>query len=328
MTAYVVSKAPFRISLFGGGTDMPEYFSRHTFGQVLSTAISRAIYIHVKRRSDGAILYRDNSDEVYAENSKVLQCGRLKACLEYLNIRDGVEIQSQSDLPRKGSGLGGSSSFCVGLLNALSRLFNVKLSAHDLALGAYHIERHVLGESVGMQDQAAAAFGGIRHYKFFHDNHICADKISSLWLSGVLNKCLVYSTGASRSANAVLADQAMRMSSPQGLSSMNDLFNSVSVALEAIEARDLPRLGTICHEGWMAKRSLTPLISSPFIDEMYDIGIRAGAFGGKLLGAGGGGYLIFLVDPATRNSVMRALEKYSRLVCGFGSKGSITIRYG
>lgn len=319
----IISRTPFRISFFGGGTDYPEWYRRHG-GAVLATTINKYCYIscrylppffdHKFRVVYSRIEDRKNIDEILHPP--------VREALRYLNFEKGVEIHHDGDLPAR-SGLGSSSSFTVGLLNALYALKGVMADKADLAHKAIHIEQERLKEAVGSQDQTLAAHGGLSHIEFLRNGEINVqpltlhpDRIKEL--SAHL---MLFFTGISRTASEVVKEYLHEMmAKEQQLKRAGEMVDEALAILR--EGRDLAHFGRLLHESWKLKRSLSPKISTSYVDQVYEAGLAAGAIGGKLIGAGGGGFVLLFVPPEKQPAVMRRLRKLVHVPIKFEFSGS------
>ena len=325
----IISRTPFRISFLGGGTDYPTFYEENG-GAVLSTTINKYCYITCRYTPPFlnykyAILYRKREETCTISE---IEHSSVRECLNFVNMNSGVEIQYNADLPAM-SGLGSSSSFTVGLLNALNALNGTMSTKRRLALDAIHIEQEVLRENVGSQDQTIAAFGGLNKIEFGNSPKIAVypvtikqDTIDSLY-----NHLMLYFTGFSRNASEIAAEQ-LKITS-QKKSELTALRTMVDEAVNILkDGRDnIMDFGKLLHESWQIKRSLTPQISTSMIDEIYQAGLEAGASGGKLLGAGGGGFILFFVPPELRDKVKKKLEKLLFVPFKFETLGSQIIYY-
>lgn len=322
-SSFVVTRTPLRISLFGGGSDMPSYYQGSGRGAVLSFAINRATFVTVKRHTEFF-------DERYRLNYHISETVGLVAeirnniareTLEYLQSEGRFYISTISDLP-SGNGLGSSSSFCVGLLRALRAFENQRTSLLDLAEEACHIEIERVGSPIGKQDQYACALGGVNRLEFMANGTVVATRVPNgkKTLESVAESSVLVWTGISRNANDVLADQDGKN---RQQSNQRHLDRLVKLADEAFEmfcadGMDARSLGEMLHEGWNLKRGLTRLVSNPDIDALYEDARNHGAFGGKLLGAGGGGFVLLVFPQEKRDAYVRRLagsgQKYLDVV--------------
>lgn len=324
--SFVTTKTPLRIGLAGGGTDLPSFYQKET-GAVLNATIDRYLYVTVKKHSPVFLEnYRLNYSETeHTQEIDEIRNGIVRECLRFIKISPPLYISTIADLPGS-SGLGSSSSFTVGLLNALHCLKGIDVSAAQLAEEACYIELETLKKPIGKQDQYAAAFGGLNHF-FFHGDgqvtlspkHLPEEKIEKFF-----HCVLLFWTGISRSADPILKEQsAMTCAKMQELCSIRDSSYSLWDALE--KEGDLRKVGEILDEGWRNKRSLTSGISSPQIDAWYQKGLDAGAYGGKLLGAGGGGFLLFIAPEEAHEQIKASLGDLIYSKIQYESHGSSVI---
>lgn len=301
----IISRTPFRVSFVGGGTDLPAFYEREQ-GAVLSTTVDKYMFITVNRRFDNTLRVSYRKTENVSCREEV-EHPIVRACLEYTDQGRGLEITSMADLPA-GSGMGSSSSFTVGLLHALWAWKGRHMSADELARQACEIEIDILGEPIGRQDQYAAAYGGLNTIRFNPDHSVFTDPvIVGRATQEALNQHLMmFYTGQTRSASAILAQQSRETADRMGiLRQMRDQV--VEMAGVLTDGRRLERFGELLHEGWLFKRELTGGITTPEIDDAYERARAAGAIGGKLLGAGGGGFLLFFAAPHRQAQVARSL---------------------
>lgn len=325
----IISRTPFRISLFGGGTDYPAWFREHG-GSVIGTAINKYCYISLRRlppffEHHSRIVY--SKVELVRANSEI-EHPAVRGVLTDRGISDRLEIHHDADLPAR-SGLGSSSSFTVGLLNALSAFNNRMSSSRELAREAIRIEQDVLKENVGCQDQIWAAYGGFNRINFFQDGTFSVSPIiiAPEKREELLRSTMLFFTGFSRIASDIAQDQINNIS--KTASQLRAMRAMVDQAADILADRKsaTAELGELLHEAWLLKRQLSNRISSPQIDEIYEAGRNAGAIGGKLLGAGGGGFMFFIVDPDKREQVRERLKKLIHVTIGFDNDGSKIVLY-
>ena len=320
----ITTSTPMRISFFGGGTDYPVWYREHG-GSVLSTTINKSCYISC-RHLPPFFEYHSRVSYSKVENvdrNSAIEHPSVRACLQFLNIDEGVEIHHIADLPAR-TGLGTSSAFTVGLLLALYALKSQMREKRALAVDAVHVEQDLLGEAVGAQDQVSAAYGGLNRINFDTDGRIDVRRIVAppSRLAELEQHLALYFTGFSRIASEIAKEQ-LRVT-PQKKKELSAMLQLVDEA-EAILVdphRPLAEFGSLLHEGWQIKRSLTQKISSSSIDEIYEAGLRAGATGGKLLGAGGGGFMLFYVEPERREALRASLKKLLCVPFSFSTRGS------
>lgn len=308
-----------RISFLGGGTDLPSYCQRDP-GRVLSCTIDKCIFVIVKRRFDARVRVGYTRTEL-VDTVAELEHDLVREALRVTGIESGVEITTMGDIPSQGSGLGSSSTATVGLLHGLW-LYRGRLpSRRDLAEGACEVELHRLGRPAGRQDQYAAAFGGLRHWTFTgNEVHVTEPLSDTATLRALDQSLLLFFTGATRSSSPVLAEQARRTDAQRGtLRAMAELADE---GWDALGRGDTTALGKLMHEGWMHKRTLAPGVSSSAIDAMYEAGRGAGAVGGKICGAGGGGFLLLYCPPERHAAVRTALADYQELRFSLDPQGT------
>lgn len=305
----IISRTPYRVSFFGGGTDYPAWY-RENGGAVLAAAIARYCYITCRWlppffKHKSRIVYSIIEDVMRAED---IQHPAVREALLCLGIRDGIEIHHDGDLPKM-TGLGTSSSFTVGLLHALHALRGEFRSKMQLAQEAIHVERDRCGDRVGSQDQISAAYGGLNHVRFAPDDSIAVEPVSLAVerMKEFQDSLLLFFTGFSRYSSEVVAEQLQNV--PQKNKELNEMAAMVDQGLRILtEGRDLADFGRLLHENWLLKRSLSSRVSTPEIDAMYEIARKAGATGGKITGAGGGGFLLLFVEPDRQPAVRQALS--------------------
>lgn len=307
----VVTRTPLRVSFAGGGTDLADFYERD-FGAVFSAAIDKYIYVTVKRHSE---LFNEPIRINYSATEQVdtideIQNNIARECLRLLKVDPPIYISTVGDLPAS-TGLAGSSSFAVGLLHALHAYRGERVSPGQLAEEATHIEIDVLKEPIGKQDQYAAAFGGLNFFRFNPGGGVTIEpvRVSLDFLSDLFDHVLMFWTGLQRDASSVLTEQRRNIPDKMGyLKKMRDHAAQLQV-LAAKGAFDPGAFGEILHESWQLKRQLASSISSEKIDEFYERARGAGAEGGKICGAGNGGFLLFIVKPEKQAGVRQALGR-------------------
>jgi D-glycero-alpha-D-manno-heptose-7-phosphate kinase len=322
----ITSRTPYRVSLFGGGTDYPAWVARHG-GAVLGMAIDKYCHITLRPMADGeeeACPYR----VIYARDEQVghiadIQHPAVRAVYGELGVGPGLELRHEGDLPAR-SGLGSSSSFTVGLLHALKALRGERPCAAQLAAEAIRIEQQVIGENVGCQDQVWAAHGGLNHIRFTPDGrfHVRPLSLSPARREELLASTLMVFTGQTRIASDVAGEQIDNIDRrEQELHRIAALVDPAAELL-ADEREPMHRLGELLHESWMLKRELASRVSNAEIDAIYEQAMAAGATGGKLLGAGNGGFMLFLVPPERRAGLARQLGRLTSLTFAIAPQGS------
>ena len=324
----IISKTPFRISFFGGGTDYPAWFEK-CGGAVLSTTIDKYCYISMRYLPP---FFEHKHRIVYSVVENVRSAGQIKhpvvkALLEYFKIDKGVEVHHDGDLPAR-SGLGSSSSFTVGMLNSIYALQGRIISKTQLAKEAIHIERVVLKESVGSQDQIAVAHGGFNRIIFHNDHNfrIEAMTLPKEKVDQLQAHLMLVFTGFSRFASEIAAEQIRN--TPKKEKELDKMRLLVDHAVDILNGgRNITDFGKLLHESWEIKKRLSKRISNPGIDNLYEKAIKNGAVGGKLLGAGGGGFMLLFVKPENRQRVSMSLKDYLEVKFKFENEGSQIIYY-
>lgn len=307
----IISRTPVRVSFFGGGTDYPDYFRRHS-GATLAMTIDKYVYVTVHRRADcfpNKIQVHYSQIEA-VDNLKELRIPIVREALRLLQIDVGVEIHLVSDLPAR-TGLGTSSATTVGLLRALHAFQGRHVSSRRIAEEAIHIEQAMVGDRVGCQDQCVCAYGGLNHLQFPQDSDFLINRVvlPPERIATLLSHLMLVYTRRQRSASDVLEDQAKSTISGSLDVPLATMKAQVQTAIEILSTmQPIERFGELLHDAWMMKRSLSAQVSSQSIDDTYNSARRAGAIGGKLLGAGGGGFLLLFVQPSRRADVTSALE--------------------
>lgn len=316
----IISQTPLRVSFFGGGTDLKDYYEIDG-GAVLSSTIDKYIYIIVKSRYDNLIVLN------YSEREKVEEVSQIKhnifrEALKLVGIEGGVEITSIADIPSTGSGLGSSSSFTVGLLNALYTYKGTPKNPEQLAELACKIEIEILKEPIGKQDQYGAACGGFKEYLFNKDNTVTVKEIEmSDENYHLLNACsLMFYTGITRKASTVLQDQKEK--TKVNVENLDMLKEFVAIGRQHFDKLNVEQIGKYLDENWEIKKRLSNKIDNDEINKMYDLAKKAGAYGGKLLGAGGGGFFLFLCHPENQGQLRYLLREYKELPFNYDKYGT------
>ena len=319
----IISRTPFRISFFGGGTDFIEHYRTHG-GSVLCTTIDKYAYLSVHRLSP---FFKHNFRASYAQTESVLQPEDfehplIRECLLYLRIKEGIEISHVADLPSR-TGLGTSSSFTVGLLHALHAFRNDEINAEELAREAIIVERQRVGDTGGHQDQYAAAYGGFLRIDFTGEQNVEIRPVQAppARVAALEERLLCFYLGTEMSAESILKQQAERTATNRD--SLTALAALVDEAHALIESdHPLRRWGELMDAGWQLKRGLATGITNTNVDDAYETALQAGAIGGKILGAGGRGFLCFFVEPEQQAAVRVALASLMEVPFKFSSTGS------
>ena len=307
----IVTRTPFRISFAGGGTDLRAFYSLEQ-GAVTSTAIDKYMYITVNRRFDRTMRISYLKTEIVDQVDQIAH-PIVRESLKLCGIDSQIEITSVADIPA-GTGVGSSSSFTVGLLAALHAYKGEDVSPERLASEACEIEIQRLGEPIGKQDQYIAAYGGLKHIRFNSDETVEVEPIPcpETTRDALSGNLLLLFTGKRRSAGDVLRLQ--EENTPQMLESLRSLRDlAAEVAAILRQGRNLTELGRLLHRGWLLKKKINPGMTDEQIDEYYERALRAGCVGGKLLGAGGGGFLLLYCTEGTRNKVRNALQELEQV---------------
>lgn len=323
----IVTRTPLRMSFIGGGSDLPAFYRRHG-GAVVSTAVDKYVYVSVNRKFDGGIrLAYSRTEEV--ERLEEVEHRLFKATFERLGVRGGVEVTTTADIPSRGTGLGSSSSFTVGLIQALSAYNGRHVTADELGAWSSEIEIERCGEPIGKQDQYAAAFGGFNLIAFNPDDSV---NVTPVVMQRDVRELLerrivVFYTGITRSASAILAEQSAATESDRDKQDALRRMAALAHALrDELQRGHVDSFGEMLEENWRLKKSLARGVSSGAIDDWYDAARRSGALGGKLLGAGAGGFLMFYA-PSERHSDIEQALGLRRVPFGFEPMGSRVLFY-
>ena len=320
----IISRTPFRMSLFGGGTDYPDWYLENG-GMVLGATIDKYCYLSVRYLPP---FFEHKHRVVWSEielvnNIDEIRHPAVKAILEDMKFSRGLEISYNADLPAR-SGLGSSSAFTVGLINALTALRGKMISKKALAQNAIRIEQEVIGEAVGSQDQIWAAYGGLNKIEFRKDGKF---SISPLIMgeqnySSLESSLMLFFTGFSRVAPLIAQKKIDNFRNKE--EELNMLSTLASSAASSLQDKhyDIKKIGELIHEAWILKRELAEGVTTKEIDQIYKEGLQAGALGGKILGAGGGGFILFVVPPENQANLQKRLSKLVHVKFNFDSAGS------
>ena len=326
----IITRTPFRISFFGGGTDYPVYYKEHG-GAVLSVTINKYCYVtcrYLPPFFDHKFRIRYSLREETNEIDDIKHPS-VRECLKFVGIDRGIEMVHTSDIPAM-SGIGSSSSFTVGFLNALYSLQGKMVTKRELAYRAMYVEQNLIGENVGSQDQIAAAFGGFNKIEFGGtEKHFTVYPVTLTngKMDLIQDHLMLFFTGFSRNASDIAGEQ-LRMI-PHKKRELQAMMELVDAAINVLnrDSEDIDEFGKLLHEGWTIKKNLTNLISTGEIDDIYDAALRAGALGGKILGAGGGGFILFFVKPELQYYVKEKLRKLLYVPFRFQNLGSQIVYY-
>jgi D-glycero-alpha-D-manno-heptose-7-phosphate kinase len=308
--ALIVTRTPMRVSFAGGGTDLPAFYETGA-GAVLSTAIDKYIFVTVKRHSE---VFDEPVRVNYSQTEQVETIDELKnditrECLRFLSIEPPIYISTVGDLPAS-TGLGSSSAFAVGLLNALHLYRGDRVSAGQLAEEACHIEIDVLGQPIGRQDQYAAAFGGLNLFTFKPGGAVTVEpqRMPVRVLSELFESIMLFWTGHQRDSSSVLIEQ--QRNTGRHVDDLTAIRDQAYELQALLRGRPSPReVGAVVHRGWQLKRGLASSVSNPQIDEWYERALAGGACGGKIAGAGNGGFLLLVVEPEHQPKVRHMLSE-------------------
>jgi len=304
----IIARAPLRISFVGGGTDLPDFYHRYP-GRVISTAIDKFVYLVINRTPLIPKVSARYSISETVDHPAKLQHTRIKAALLDLGIEKGIEIGSFASLPAK-TGLGSSSSFSVALMKGLHAYLGKTLNSREAAEAASRLEIELVKEPIGKQDQYAAAFGGLNVFQFNPDDSVDVKPVFLDYKKRLLleDHLILFFTGLSRDASSILTEQKANIAKKDKFKTLSQMANSVHDFVKLLEAGDVKRMGEMLHQGWLQKKSLTSFTSNNQIDELYETAREAGAWGGKVLGAGGGGCLMFFAPLEKKEVIIEALK--------------------
>lgn len=325
----IITRTPFRVSFFGGGTDFPAWYREHG-GAVLSTTIDKYCYVHCRRLPP----FFDNKHKIvfFSKHEAFNEIDEIehpavREVYRFMNVTDGLVMQHDGDLPSH-SGLGSSSAFTVGLLNALYTLQGKMINKKRLAFEAIHVEQEMIKEAVGSQDQIAAAFGGFNRIVFSSNNiEVNPVTITNEKITHLQNHLMLFFTGFARFAVEIEKDKLQQIDKKKSeLRAMSRLVDSaIDILNDDIDGYD--DFGKLLHETWLLKKSLSDKVSTSQIDEIYLQGMSAGALGGKILGAGGGGFILFYIDPEKQDQLKSVLSPLLHVPFRFDTLGSQVIYY-
>lgn len=321
----IISRTPFRVSLFGGGTDFADYYrtSKYGYGVVISTTVNRYTYFTVNNRFEDMIRVSYSKTE-YVNSVDEVEHNIIREAMRIVGIKKGIDVVYMADIPlaSKGIGLASSSAMAVGVLNALYAYQGIYASADRLAQEACEIEIDRLKNPIGKQDQYAVAFGGLRRYQFnaddtVYDNPVICKKET---IETLQNRLMFFYTGDMRDSSMVLNEQKNNIESKRG--ELDALVEIANKAESCLQKNNITEIGKLLDEAWALKRNLASKVSNEKINFMYEKAKSAGASGGKILGAGGGGFLMLYVDEDRQENVRNALSDYQSIDMRFEPQGS------
>ena len=321
----IISKTPLRASFFGGGSDFKDYFEKSTlgYGQVLSAALDMHVYITVNKKFDDKIRVVYNGNEL-VDNVDELKHNIIREALKLTGLTKGIEVIYMADIPLStaGIGLASSSALAVGVLNALHAYKGEYVTQEVLAKEACQIEIDLLGQRIGIQDQYAVSYGGFKRYRFLNDGTV---NITPLIIDGktrnsLYNNIMLFFTGNTRDSRKILSEQSDNIENKRKM--LDDLVLTVDKVYEELNKNNIDIVGSELNRTWQIKKSLSSGISNELIDNMYNVAINAGAIGGKILGAGGGGFMLLYVKDDKKAKVREALKDYREIPFKVDSEGS------
>lgn len=323
----IISRTPFRVSFFGGGTDYPGWFEKNK-GAVLATTIDKYCYITCRYLPP---FFEHKSRIIYSKMEQVQNINEInhpavREVLRFLKISQGVEIHHDGDLPAR-TGLGSSSSFVVGLLNSLYALKGVMPTKGKLAEEAIHVEQKMCKENVGCQDQALAAHGGLNYIEFGGEEHLQVRRVTipEKRIRNLEKHMMMFFTGFSRTASEIASHQIKNI--PKKEKELTAMYQMVQQAIKLLNNNRIEEFGKLLNESWQIKRKLSSKVSTAQIDDIYETAQRAGALGGKLLGAGGGGFVLLFAPPSAQKKIREKLKKLLLVPFKFENLGTQIIFY-
>jgi D-glycero-alpha-D-manno-heptose-7-phosphate kinase len=319
----IISRTPLRVSFMGGGTDLSAFFE-HEPGMVVSTSINKYIYIAVNKKFDRRLRASYSVTEI-VDRLGELKHELIRESLRLTGVHEGVEITSISDIPSAGTGMGSSSSYTVGLLNALHAYRGMHAGAERLAAEACHIEIDVCKKPIGKQDQYIAAYGGLQCIRFNPDGGVFVDPIicSTETKNELQRRLLLFYSGVTRSADSILEEQRDNTArSPVTRSTLRTMTQMAGAMRDSLSTDRLDDFGQMLHDSWLLKKNLAPGITNGRIDDWYERARKCGALGGKILGAGGGGFLLFYAHPEHHPAIVAALAELTATPFRFEPQGS------
>lgn len=321
----ILTKTPLRISLFGGGTDFPDFYKRNG-GGVLSFAINRYVFVALSEKFDSGFRVSYSLNESVSEISEIKH-PLVRNSLKLTGISSPLEITSIAEIPSRGSGLGSSSAFTVGLLKALYEYNAIPKNNEQLAEAACKVEIDLSGEPIGKQDQYGCALGGFKYLTFQTDDTVLCENLNIERSQEFIDHCLLVYTGITRSASLLLHEQKINTIENQLV------INNLKLALEqSIEGRklliqsDFEKLGKLLNEAWQIKKTFNTRVTNETIDDGYQIALNSGAWGGKLLGAGGGGFLLFIAPKASHCRIIESLKSWRHIPFSIDRLGSRIVK--
>jgi D-glycero-alpha-D-manno-heptose-7-phosphate kinase len=324
----IISRTPLRMSFVGGGSDLPSFY-RENGGAVVSTAIDKYVYVNVNKKFDDGIRVAYSKNEE-VERVEQIDHRIVRAAMQFMKLDGGIEITTIADIPSRGTGLGSSSTFTVGLLHVLNAFKGKYISSDQLGRDSCYIEIDLCGEPIGKQDQYAAAFGGFNLIEFKPDDSVIVSPIicDRTTVAELEANTLMFYTGIVRSASTLLRQQNTDLAvNAEKRRSMRRMVELAYELREELHKNNVSAFGDILHENWILKKGITDGVSTPEIDEWYRIARGAGAVGGKILGAGAGGFLMLFAPRERHDGIAAALPTLRLIPMGFEPLGSRIIFY-
>lgn len=318
----IISRTPLRVSFSGGGSDVSSFFSKET-GAVISTAINKYIYITVNKKFDSKIRISYSKTEIVDNVSKIKH-ELIKRCLEKVGIKGGIEITSIADIPSEGTGLGSSSAYIVGLLNALYAFQGKHSSAERLAKEAYEIETNEINSPIGKQDHYIAAYGGFKYIEFNPDESVYVNPVIMSFekKKKLEENLLLFFTGLTRSSLGILKKQKKAIEKNDKKEILRKMIINAKKMKDLLSKNDINGFGRLAHESWVLKKSVISEISHLKIDEWYKTALKNGAIGGKICGAGGGGFLLLYAPKKRHENIKKSLSHLKLMDFCFEPQGS------
>lgn len=319
----IISRTPLRISFVGGGSDISSFYTQ-TPGAVVSTAVNKYIYIAVNKQVDGRIILNYSKTEIVKKISDI-ENNLIREALKLTGVKGGIHINSIADIPSEGTGMGSSSSYIVGLLNALYAFQGKHVNAEKLANQACQIEVDILKKPIGKQDQYIAAYGGFQFMQFNKNDTVYVDPIicKAETKKTLEKRLLLFYTGITRSADQILVKQTKNMASQtKKRTIMGKMVTLAKKMQKLLEKNSLDSFGDMLHENWVLKTQMAEGVSNPQIDRWYTAARKNGAIGGKLLGAGGGGFLLFYAPKNKHEKIINSLPELIYQELSFEPQGS------
>lgn len=322
----IVTRTPFRISFAGGGSDLPSFY-RNQPGAVVAAAIDKYVYITINKNFDSGIRLKYSEFEE-VDKPEDIKHDLIRESFKLMDIKGGLEITSLADIPVRGTGLGSSSSYLVGVINALNSYLGKQFSSSEVAEKACYVEMVSLNRPVGKQDQYTAAFGGMNFISFMPDGEVVVEplNLNKGFIQALQSHLIMFYTGINRDASNILSVQSKNFEENVKITEqMKQMVRLAEILKDNLKAGKLENFGRILDENWTLKKEMAKGVSSGQIDNWYELAKKAGAEGGKILGAGGGGFLLFFAPPDRHPAIISALRELKKFDFNFEPKGSIVV---